>query len=145
MLIPKPKPEQKQPLQLTITQQQYIDSRILPLEQVKKFTEEYTELLHEEALKEAREPEEELLLRNIFDALHTHNVVKLLQYLHGIDDKSRIYYALRKQLLSTEDTQPDDKGRQYRRLSHKPTKHQVALMDKVLGKEVSLITLVSMR
>ena len=145
MLIPKPKPVQKEPLQLTLSQQQYIDSKILPLEQAKKFTEEYTELLHEEALKEAREPEAELLLRNIFDALHTHNVLKLLQNIHGIEDKSRIFYALKKQLLAVEDTQPDDKGRQYRSMKYKPTKHQVALMEKVLEKEVSLITLVSMR
>lgn len=145
MLIPKPKPVQKQPLQLTLAQQQYIDSKILPIEQAKKFTEEFTDLLHEEALKEANEPEEELLLRNVFDALHNHNVMKLLQYLHGVEDKSRIFYALKKQLMATEDTEPTNDGKQFRRMKHTPTKHQISLMDAVLKKEVSLITLVSMR
>lgn len=149
MLIPKPKQKQEAPLQLTLTQQQYIDTKLLPLEQVKKFTGEFTELLHEEAVKEAREPEPELLLKNVFDALHTHNVMKLLQYIHGVEDRSRIFYALKKQLLATEEkTVYDSKEKRdktYRLMKHTPTKHQVALMDEVLEKEVSLITLVAMR
>ena len=145
MLIPKPKQTPKVLPQLTLTQQQYVDSNVLPAEQVRKFTEEFTDLLHEEAVKEAREPEIELLLRNIFDALHTHNVMKLLQNLHNVEDRSRIFYALKKQLLMTEDTEPDIKGNRYRRVKYKPTKHQIALMNAVLEKEVSLITLVTMR
>lgn len=145
MLIPKPKTVQRTQPQPTLTQQQYIDSGILPKEQVLKFTDEFTELLKQEAIKEAKEPEPGLLLRNVFDALHTHNVMKLLQNIHGVEDKSRIFYALKKQLLLTEDTQPDKNGKQYRRVKFKPTTHQLALMDAVLEKEVSLITLVTMR
>ena len=140
MLISKPKPPAVEPLQLTLAQQQYVETQLLPIEQAKKFTAEFTELLHQEAIKESREPEEALLIKNIFDALHTHNVSKLLGYLQGVD-RTRIFYALKKQLLAVEATA--DGKRSFFKV--KPNKHQIVLMNEVLKKEVSLITLAALR
>lgn len=69
----------------------------LPLEQVKKFAQ-YPELVEKELLNESREPEMCNILRDLFDALHTRNVVKLLKVLQG--DKTKLFYAFKKQLES---------------------------------------------
>lgn len=67
----------------------------LPIEQVTKFSD-FENLIEKELLNEAREPEVENTIRDLFDALHEHNTPKLLKVLQG--DKQKIFYAFKKQL-----------------------------------------------
>lgn len=67
----------------------------LPIEQVTKFSD-FEHLIEKELLNEAREPEVENTIRDLFDALHEHNTPKLLKVLQG--DKQKIFYAFKKQL-----------------------------------------------
>lgn len=82
-----------------LSELQKIATDFLPLEQVKKFAD-YPHLVEKELLNEAREPEMENIIKDLFDALHERNPKKLLKVLQG--DKKRIFYAYRKQLMDKE-------------------------------------------
>ena len=83
--------EQQEPL----TQLQKMSMQFLPEEQVRKFAN-FQDLIEKELLNEAREPEIENTIRDLFSALHEHNIVKLLKTLQG--DKKKIFFAFKKQL-----------------------------------------------
>lgn len=74
---------------------QKMATQYLPQEQVTKFAD-FEYLIEKELLNEAREPEVENTIRDLFDALHEHNTPKLLKVLQG--DKQKIFYAFKKQL-----------------------------------------------
>ena len=74
---------------------QKMATQYLPIEQVTKFSG-FEHLIEKELLNEAREPEVENTIRDLFDALHEHNTPKLLKVLQG--DKQKIFYAFKKQL-----------------------------------------------
>lgn len=74
---------------------QKMAAQYLPIEQVTKFSD-FEHLIEKELLNEAREPEVENTIRDLFDALHEHNTPKLLKVLQG--DKQKIFYAFKKQL-----------------------------------------------
>ena len=82
-----------------LSELQKIATDFLPLEQVKKFAD-YPHLVEKELLNEAREPEMENIIKDLFNALHERNPQKLLKVLQG--DKKRIFYAYRKQLMNKE-------------------------------------------
>ena len=109
-----------------LTELQKVALNFLPIEQVKKFAD-YPHLVEAELLNEAREPEMENVIRDLFDALHEKNPPKLLKVLQG--NKRKIFYAYRKQLMS-KDT-----------LTEKEAK---ALL-KVENKEVSLLSIALMK
>ena len=109
-----------------LTELQKVALDFLPLEQVKKFAD-YAHLVETELLNEAREPEMENVIKDLFNALHEGNPKKLLKVLQG--DKKKIFYAYRKQLMSKD------------RLTEKEAK---ALL--VVGnKEVSLLSIALMK
>lgn len=89
------KKEENKPL----TELQKIALEYLPMEQVKKFAE-YQHLVEAELLNEAREPEMDNVIRDLFNALHERNPQKLLKVMQG--DKKKIFYAYRKQLMMKE-------------------------------------------
>lgn len=92
MLIKKPtKIKIEQPL----TEMQKMATQFLPTEQVRKF-DGFQHLIETELLNEAREPEIENTIKDLFNALHERNIVKLLKTLQG--DKKKIFYAFKKQL-----------------------------------------------
>jgi hypothetical protein len=92
MLVKKPvKVEADEPL----SRLQRMALQYLPPEQVKKFSG-FEELLEKELENEAREPEIENALKDIFDALHDRNAPKLLKVLQG--DKTRFFHAFKRQL-----------------------------------------------
>ena len=108
-----------------LTELQKVALDFLPLEQVKKFAD-YPHLVEAELLNEAREPEMENVIKDLFDALRR-KPKKLLKVLQG--DKKKIFFAYRKQLMSKD------------RLTEKEAK---ALL--VVGnKEVSLLSIALMR
>lgn len=82
-----------------LSELQKIATDFLPLEQVKKFAD-FPHLVEKELLNEAREPEMENIIKDLFNALHERNPQKLLKVLQG--DKKRIFYAYRKQLMNKE-------------------------------------------
>lgn len=94
----------------------------LPPEQVRKF-HDFPELLEEELQNEAREPEMNNVLKDLFNALHEHNTPKLLKVLQG--DKKKLFYAFRKQLME------------------KPTltKREATIIDLIGDGEFSLLTI----
>lgn len=98
----------------------------LPVEQVKKFAQ-YSHLIEEELLNEAREPEMENVIKDLFDALHERNPKKLLKVLDG--DKKKIFYAYRKQLMTKE------------RLTEK----EARALYTVYNKEISLVSIAFMK
>ena len=89
--------ERPREVELPLTQLQKMATEFLPLEQVKKFAE-YPHLVEKELLNEAREPEMENVIKDLFNALHERNPKKLLKVLQG--DKQKIFYAYKKQLES---------------------------------------------
>ena len=119
MLIQKPKIK-KEPEVLTEIQKAAIE--FLPKEQVLKF-KDYPELLEKELENEAREPEMEDTLKDLFNALYEHNTPKLLKVLQG--DKKKLFFAFKKQLESKE----------------KLTKREAKILRLIMDKEVSLLTI----
>jgi len=109
-----------------LTELQKVALNFLPIEQVKKFAD-YPHLVEAELLNEAREPEMENVIRDLFDALHEKNPPKLLKVLQG--DKRKIFYAYRKQLMS-KDTLTEEEAK--------------ALL-KIENKEVSLLSISLMK
>ncbi len=94
----------------------------LPEEQVKKFYG-HDDLIEEELLNEAREPEMSNVLKDLFNALHERNTQKLLKVLAG--DEERIFYAFKKQL----EAKP------------KLTKREANVLKVISSKRVSLLTI----
>ena len=92
MLIEKPKVEEDK---VAFSQMMKMATQFLPEEQVRKFTN-FQDLIEKELMNEAREPEIENTIRDLFSALHEHNIVKLLKTLQG--DKKKIFFAFKKQL-----------------------------------------------
>lgn len=86
-----------------LTELQKVAMNFLPIEQVKKFAD-YPHLVEKELLNEAREPEMENVIKDLFDALHEKNPPKLLKVLQG--DKRKIFYAYRNQLMTKPDLTP---------------------------------------
>lgn len=109
-----------------LTELQKVALNFLPIEQVKKFAD-YPHLVEAELLNEAREPEMENVVKDLFDALHEKNPQKLLKVLQG--DKKKIFYAYRKQLMS-KDTLTEEEAK--------------ALL-KIENKEVSLLSISLMK
>lgn len=109
-----------------LTELQKVALNFLPIEQVKKFAD-YPHLVEAELLNEAREPEMENVIRDLFDALHEKNPPKLLKVLQG--DKRKIFYAYRKQLMSKDTL----------------TKEEAKALLKVENKEVSLLSIALMK
>lgn len=109
-----------------LTELQKVAKEFIPLEQIKKFRN-YEHLIETELLNEAREPEMENVIRDIFDALHENNPAKLLKVLQG--DKKKIFYAFKKQLESKE----------------RLTKKEAKTLLLVNQKEVSLLSIALMR
>ena len=69
--------------------------QFLPVEQIRKFAD-FQDLIEVELLNEAREPEMENTIKDLFNALHERNTPKLLKVLQG--DKQKIFFAYKKQL-----------------------------------------------
>lgn len=119
MLLQKPKQVQ---VEEQFSPIQQVAMRYLPHEQVKKFSG-FEALLEEELENEAREPEIENALKDIFDALHDRNPQKLLKVLQG--DKARLFHAFKKQLEAKKN------------LTHREANILLAMRDG----EISLLTL----
>ena len=119
MLIKKPKIVEKE---VPFTELQKMATQFLPVEQVKKFGE-FQHLIEAELMNEAREPEMENTIKDLFNALHERNTPKLLKVLQG--DKTKLFYAFKKQLEA------------------KPslTKREAKVLSIIETKEVSLLTL----
>lgn len=120
------KVEVKKPVEKPMTELQKMMLRYLPHEQVKKFGD-FPHLVEKELLNEAREPEIENTLKDLFDALHERNTPKLLKVLQG--DKKRIFYAFKKQLETKE----------------RLTKREAKTLLAITRKELSLMTISLMR
>lgn len=119
MLIPKPKVEQTQPV---LNEVQKMALQFIPLEQVLKFSQ-FPDLLEKELENEAREPEMENILKDLFNALHEHNTPKLLKVLQG--DKTKIFFAFKRQLEAKD----------------RLTKREAKVLNLINQKEVSLLTI----
>lgn len=119
MLIPKPKPVEEK---VVLTEVQKMATQFLPQEQVTKF-KDYPDLIEPELMNEAREPEIENALKDLFDALHNHHTPKLLKVLQG--DKTRLFFAFKKQLENKE----------------KLTKREAKILKLISQKQVSLLTI----
>ncbi len=100
--------------------------KYLPLEQVKKFSD-FPHLIEQELLNEARQPEMENVIKDLFNALHERNPQKLLRVLQG--DKKKIFYAYRKQLMTKD----------------RLTEREAQALLKVGKKEMSLVSIVLMK
>lgn len=119
MLISKPKVAEERE---ELNELQKMATQFLPVEQVKKFRD-FPELIEKELLNEAREPEMENTLKDLFNALHEHNTPKLLKVLQG--DKTKLFYAFKKQLMSKPNL----------------TKREATIIDLINDREISLLTL----
>lgn len=119
MLIPKPKHIAQE---VTLTEMQKAALEFLPKEQVTKFAE-FQHLIEPELLNEAREPEMENVIKDLFDALHERNTPKLLKVLQG--DKKKLFYAFKKQLQNSE----------------RLTKAQAKMLYLIEQKELSLLSI----
>lgn len=118
--------ERPREVELPLTPLQKIATEFLPLEQVKKFAD-YPHLVEKELLNEAREPEMENVIKDLFNALHERNPKKLLKVLQG--DKQKIFYAYKKQLESLD------------RLTEREAKTLLLIRKK----EISLISIVALK
>lgn len=123
MLIKVVRPRE---VELPLTQLQKMAADFLPLEQVKKFAE-YPQLIEPELMNEARHPEMENVIKDLFNALHERNPKKLLKVLQG--DKQKIFYAYKKQLES----------------SDKLTEREAKALLLIREKEISLISIVALK
>lgn len=119
MLISKPVIVQEEE---SLTELQKMSLSFLPLEQVKKF-KDFPWLIELELSNEAREPEMSNVLKDLFSALHEHNMPKLLKVLQG--DKKKLFYAFRKQLMEKSSL----------------TKREASILDLISDKEISLLTI----
>lgn len=119
MLIPKPK---RVAQETVLTEMQKAALEFLPKEQVTKFAE-FQHLIEPELLNEAREPEMENVIKDLFDALHERNTPKLLKVLQG--DKTKLFYAFKKQLQNSE----------------RLTKAQAKMLSLIEQKELSLLSI----
>ena len=113
-------------IELPLTQLQKMATDFLPLEQVKKFAE-YPQLIEPELMNEARQPEMENVIKDLFNALHERNPKKLLKVLQG--DKQKIFYAYKKQLES----------------SDRLTEQEAKALLLIRKREISLISIVALR
>lgn len=113
-------------VELPLTELQKMAADFLPVEQVRKFAE-YQHLIEPELMNEARQPEMENVLKDLFNALHERNPKKLLKVLQG--DKQKIFYAYKKQLESSD------------RLTEQDAK---ALM-LISQREISLVSIVALK
>ena len=123
MLIAKPKVVEEK---VEFSQVMKMATQFLPEEQVRKFYQ-FPDLLEKELENEAREPEIENTLKDLFNALHEHNTPKLLKVLQG--DKQKVFYAFKKQLEAKSIL----------------TKREAKLLNLVSKKQVSLLTLSLMK
>lgn len=123
MLIAKPV---KQEVEKRYSEYQKAALKYLPVHQVDKFSD-FPHLIEQELMNEAREPEIENTIKDLFDALHERNTVKLLKVLQG--DKKKIFYAYKKQLMNAQ------------RLS----KQQAKVLNIISDKELSLLTISQIR
>lgn len=123
MLIARPEAKEES-IQLNAVEKMAL--QYIPQEQVTKF-KEFPHLLEKELENEAREPELENTLKDLFDALHNHNTPKLLKVLQG--DKTRIFYAFKKQLMSKD----------------KLTKREAKVLKIISERQVSLLTISLMK
>lgn len=119
MLIAKPKVVEEK---IEFSQVMKMATQFLPEEQVRKFYQ-FPELLEKELENEAREPEMENTLKDLFNALHEHNTPKLLKVLQG--DKQKVFYAFKKQLEAKSTL----------------TKREAKVLELMSKKQVSLLTL----
>ena len=84
-------------------------------------------MIEMELLNEAREPEMENTLKDLFSALHERNTPKLLKVLQG--DKQKIFFAFKKQLES----------------KPKLTKREAKMLKLISERQVSLLTISLMK
>lgn len=119
MLIAKPKTDEKV---IQLNEVEKMATQFIPQEQVTKF-KQFPHLLEKELENEAREPELENTLKDLFDALHNHNTPKLLKVLQG--DKTRLFFAFKKQLMSKE----------------KLTKREAKVLKLISEKQLSLLSI----
>ncbi len=118
--------ERPREVELPLTPLQKMATEFLPLEQVKKFAD-YPHLVEKELLNEAREPEMENVIKDLFNALHERNPKKLLKVLQG--DKQKIFYAYKKQLENLD----------------KLTEREAKTLLLIRKKEISLISIVALK
>lgn len=119
MLIKKPVQEKQE---IKMTKVQEVMLQFLPEEQVKKFSM-FPHLIEKELENEAREPELENTIKDLFNALHESNTAKLLKVLQG--DKKKLFYAFKKQ-LETKQTL---------------TKREAKVLSLISDKEISLLSI----
>lgn len=123
MLIAKPKVvEEDRPF----TELQKMAMQFLPVEQIRKFAD-FQDLIEVELLNEAREPEMENTIKDLFNALHERNTPKLLKVLQG--DKQKIFFAYKKQLENKASL----------------TKREAEVLAIISQKELSLLTISLMK
>lgn len=123
MLIEKPKQVEEK---IILNEVQKMMTGFLPEEQVKKFAR-FPHLVEAELMNEAREPEMENVLKDLFNALHERNTPKLLKVLQG--DKKKIFFAFKKQLEN----------------NPRLTKREAKVLSIISEREVSLLTISLMR
>ena len=119
MLIKKPVQEQQE---VKMSKVQEVMLQFLPEEQVRKFSM-FPHLIEKELENEAREPELENTLKDLFNALHEGHTAKLLKTLQG--DKKRLFYAFKKQLESKQTL----------------TKREAKILSLISDKEISLLSI----
>lgn len=130
MLIEKPKN-----IETTskLTELQKVALEYLPPEQVTKFGN-FQHLIEQELENEAREPEMDKVLKDIFNALHERNTPKLLRALQG--DRKTLFYAFKKQLETRVKSNLSKEDR-----NKSLTKKEVRMLHLVSQQEVSLVTI----
>lgn len=133
MLIQKPK---KIVAEEKLDGLQKVALEFIPKEQVTKFSK-FPHLIERELENEAREPEMDRVIKDIFNALHERNTPKLLKALQG--DRRTIFYAFKKQL----ETQAKmvSQHQEGKSLRAGLSKKQAKMFDLVNQKEVSLLTI----
>jgi hypothetical protein len=116
----------------------------LPECQLWKFTPEFSHLLDIEVQNEVRESEDYILIRDVFKALHSRNIMMLLRALQG--DRSKLFYQFKDQLLKLVQA-TDKEGNRLGRLEfkHKPDETKCRVIELIMEKEVSLVTLVCIK
>nr|DAH56625.1 MAG TPA: hypothetical protein [Caudoviricetes sp.] len=123
MLISKPTVIVKEQ---ELSELQKMALKFLPREQVTKF-HDFQDLIELELLNEAREPEIENTLKDLFNALHERNTPKLLKVLQG--DKKKLFFAFKKQLENKASL----------------TKSEAKVLAIINEKEISLLTISLMK
>jgi len=143
MLIQKPK---NIVAEVKLSELQKIALEFIPKEQVTKFSQ-FPHLIEVELENEAREPEMDKVLKDIFNALHDRNTPKLLRALQG--DRKTIFYAFKKQLdtqaKSVAQPKPQGEGVKQKNTAGGLNKQQAKMYNLISNKEVSLITIALMK